>query len=473
MYMTLSLIIRATIVVLGATATANNVAASDESSSRLGHLLSADEVILYNSEGRVEVVPRSESLKYTGGLPVAKAEQRYANFVANADEETNTGNKIEKRCRRQKVFTMKPAETYVNWDVAMSGVIRAPPHSNASINVASGYWIGNSLSVSIPSAVDVVKDFLTTTLGISYGRTWTTTYSAGYTFVIPAGKYGAIVSNPVATRHTGHMDLGCLGNSKRTEFSWESYESKSHSGMAWVDGIIGLCLGDTYPLPRCLGNAATPATKNDPSRIGHILSADEMIHIDSKGRVEVVLRSEYLKYTGGVPIANVEQRYANFTLDTEEEAETQHKIEKRCKKQTVFTMKPTQTYVNWDVPISGVVLAPPNSAVSIGISEGFNIQNSLSSAPSAALNKIKGFMKLVFGVSYGKSWTSSYRSGYTFSVPAGKFGAVVINPLTTRHSGYVDMGCIGQGKRTEFSGESYHSKSNSKMEWVEGLIGLC
>lgn len=253
MHITLTLILRATIVAFVATATATTAAISDEPPSRLGHLLSADEVILFNNEGRVEIMSRSESLKFTGGLPVARKEQRYANFTLDIDEDINTENKIQKRCKRQKVFTMKPAETYVNWDVAMSGVIRAPPHSNATINVASGYWIGNSLSVSIPATLDIIKEFLSASLGISYGRTWTTTYSAGYTFLIPAGKYGAIVSNPIATRHSGYVDLGCLGNSKRVEFSGESYRSKSYSDMAWVDGIIGLCLGDTYPLPRCTG----------------------------------------------------------------------------------------------------------------------------------------------------------------------------------------------------------------------------
>ncbi|KAI6248621.1 hypothetical protein HI914_03312 [Erysiphe necator] len=220
--------------------------------------------------------------------------------------------------------------------------------------------------------------------------------------------------------------------------------------------------------------AATPATNNDHSlRLPRTLNADEMIHFDSKGHVEVVPRSDYLNYTGGVPIARPEQLYANFTVDVEEETNAEHKIEKRCKKQTVFTMKPAQTYVNWDVPMSGVVLAPPNSPASVSINEGFHIQNSLSSPPSLAINQIKQFMKLTFGISYSKSWTSSYKTGYTFSVPAGKFGVVVINPLTTRHSGYVDMGCIGQAKRTEFFGESYQPKAYSNMEWVEGLIGLC
>ncbi|RKF53255.1 putative celp0028 effector like protein [Erysiphe neolycopersici] len=220
--------------------------------------------------------------------------------------------------------------------------------------------------------------------------------------------------------------------------------------------------------------AATPATINGPSsNIQHILAADEMIHFNSKGNVEVVKRSEYLKYTGGVPIATPEQRYVNFTIDTEEEAETQHKIEKRCQKQTIFTMKPTQTYVNWDVPMSGIVLAPPDSTASLDINEGFTIENSLVSTQTLASGKIRNFMKHSFGTSFSKSWTTSSSHSYYFTVPPGKFGAIVINPLTTRHSGYVDIGCIGQAKRTEFSGESYRPKSYSDKEWVEGLIGVC
>ncbi|RKF61349.1 putative celp0028 effector like protein [Erysiphe neolycopersici] len=254
MYLTPTLVMRATIVVFGVTTIAKIVAASDEPSSQLGHLLNADEVILYNSEGRIEIVPRSESLHYLGDLPVAKAEQRYANFTVAVEEDKNTGNKIQKRCKRQKVFTMKPVETYVNWDVAMSGVIRAPPHARATILVGSGYRISNSLSVNSPISLDVVQKYLTHSLGISYSKSWTTLYSSGYSFGVPPGKYGAIVSNPIATRHSGYMDIGCLGDSKRVEFSGESYQSKGYSGLTWVDGIIGLCVGDTYPLPRCFGN---------------------------------------------------------------------------------------------------------------------------------------------------------------------------------------------------------------------------
>ncbi|KAI6248624.1 hypothetical protein HI914_03311 [Erysiphe necator] len=249
---TLTIIIQAAILAIEATATAPAIA--DKPSTRLKHILDANDVIVFDSKGRVEVVTRSESLKIIGDVPVAKAEQRYTNFTLETEERMQTEHKIEKRCKNQAVFTMKPAETYVNWDVVMSGVVRAPPHSSASINVGSGYWISNSLSVSIPWTFDVVKDYLSSTMGLSYGRSWTTTYSSGYTFMIPPGKYGAIVSNPIATRHSGHMDLGCIGNSKRVEFSGESYRTKSYSDMTWVEGIIGLCLGDTYPLPRCLGN---------------------------------------------------------------------------------------------------------------------------------------------------------------------------------------------------------------------------
>lgn len=215
------------------------------------NILTADDVILLNN-GQVEVVTRSDLVAYTKDIPIASAADRYVNF--QADNTENADHQIEKRCAKETVWKLATPETYLGWDVPMSGVIRAPAHTDASVNIVSGYWIGNSLSVSSSSAFELVEKFLSTTLGISYSKSLTTTYSAGYTFSIPAGKYGAIVTNPLLTRHSGTVDIGCVGNSKRVEFTGESFQSKSYSSMKWVEGIIGLCLGDSYPLQRCLGN---------------------------------------------------------------------------------------------------------------------------------------------------------------------------------------------------------------------------
>ncbi|TQS36607.1 hypothetical protein Golomagni_02935 [Golovinomyces magnicellulatus] len=228
-------------------------AAATGSSSDIKRNLNEDDVILFSKDGRFKVVPRSQYDVHFNGVATATPEQHYGNFV-NVEEKPTSQNivkrhYIDKSCNEQSVFSVRPSEKYINWDVPMSSVVRAPANSSVSISVSSGYWIGNSLRVSSSKNFDDVKF-----LGVAYDKSWSTTFSAGYSYTIPKGKYGAIVSNPLTTKHSGYVDRGCIGSTTRTEYSFESYNSKEFAQMKWVDGIISLCLGDTYPLPKCMGN---------------------------------------------------------------------------------------------------------------------------------------------------------------------------------------------------------------------------
>ncbi|TQS35580.1 hypothetical protein Golomagni_03995 [Golovinomyces magnicellulatus] len=225
-------------------------------------ILTADEIIIFNNEGRNEVVPRSEYTTYIGDVALATPEQHNGDLKEIAEREPKS-HLIEKRCEKQEVFTLLPTEKYINWDVPMSGVIHAPADSAVTISVSSGKMITNKLKVSGKESFDAINKFLLKAVGVSYSKSWTTRYTTKYSFKIPAGRYGAIVLNPITTRHSGFMDTGCIGNTKRTEFSGESYESKAYSKMKWVDGIIGLCLGDTYPLLRCLEKSSSIVWLNE------------------------------------------------------------------------------------------------------------------------------------------------------------------------------------------------------------------
>ncbi|RKF77618.1 putative celp0028 effector like protein [Golovinomyces cichoracearum] len=228
------------------------LAAARGSSSNIKRNLNQDDVFLHGKEGEVKIVPESQYETNISGIATASPEQHYGNLVNVKEAPTIQNN--AKHCKTQSVFSVLPVEQYIGWDVPMSGVVRAPANSGVSISVGSGYWVGNSLRISSTKNLDDVKLFLVKGLGVAYDRSWTTTYSAGYSYTIPKGKYGAIVSNPLITKHSGYVDKGCIGSSTRTEFSVESYKSKEFAHMKWVDGIISLCLGDTYPLPKCTGN---------------------------------------------------------------------------------------------------------------------------------------------------------------------------------------------------------------------------
>ena len=219
-------------------------------------MLTEDDVILYGKNGRVEVMKRSEySVIAATDNPFYDASNAPPSNVtvykASTTNELPT-RALGARCSKETVFTMNPVETFLNWDVLMSQVVKANT-AGTSVSVTEGFSIDNSISVSESATLSTIDQFLSTTFSISYTETWSSSYAAAYTFSIPTGKYGAVVSNPSTTRHSGYVDIGCIAEATRTTFTADSYTSKSYDSLAWVDGVISLCTGDSFPLPRCLG----------------------------------------------------------------------------------------------------------------------------------------------------------------------------------------------------------------------------
>jgi hypothetical protein len=224
-------------------------------------ILTEDDVILYGRNGRVEVMKRSEysviaatdSPFYNAdNAPPANATVYKATSSSTTDELPTRA--LGARCSTETVFTLNPVETFLNWDVLMSRVVKANT-DGTTVSITEGFSISNSISVSASATVSLVEQFLSTTFSISYTETWASSYAAAYTFSIPTGKYGAVVSNPSTTRHSGFVDIGCIAEgATRVSFQGDSYTSMSYDSLAWVDGVIQLCTGDTFPLPRCTGS---------------------------------------------------------------------------------------------------------------------------------------------------------------------------------------------------------------------------
>ncbi|TQS34245.1 hypothetical protein Golomagni_05379 [Golovinomyces magnicellulatus] len=225
---------------------------TNSSSSQKQPLLSADDLIVFDKKDGVKIVNRKEYMAHTRKIPIATVEQHYNNETRSEDNEIE--NPIRKRCVQHQVVTMKPVERFVDWDVLMSGVILAPPNRTASVNVGEGYRMTNKLNVPASISRKFIETFLSKALKVGFDDVWTTTSGTGFAFTIPPGYFGAIVSNPMTTRYSGYLDSGCIGSSERTEFSSDTYTSQDFEGLSWVEGVIGLCVGKTFPLPRCIGD---------------------------------------------------------------------------------------------------------------------------------------------------------------------------------------------------------------------------
>ncbi|KAG4440089.1 hypothetical protein IFR05_004432 [Cadophora sp. M221] len=215
--------------------------------------LSPDEIIVYGS-GRVEIMNKSDYAALQSDTMIGAPAPIHPSLLEGY-KPANTSSSapsLHKRCDEITVFTPSPVQTFLGWDVLMSSVIHATG-TTATVAVTEGYSIANTVTVTAGLSAAIPQTFLTASFGISYAETWTSTYSASYTFGVPDGKYGAIVSNPYTTRHSGFVDTGCVGSATRAYYQGDSYTSKASGGLSWVDGTISLCTGDEFPLKKCLG----------------------------------------------------------------------------------------------------------------------------------------------------------------------------------------------------------------------------
>ncbi|KAF7933895.1 uncharacterized protein EAE98_003604 [Botrytis deweyae] len=221
--------------------------------------LDESKIILFGENGRTEVMDKAEFWKHHHGSNITQSPGPLVGHNGTSASNTTSGghfasSALDKRCKTATVIRENPDQTFLNWDVPMSSVVKAGT-TTATVAVTEGYSIANSISVTAGATFTLVKDFLQTNYGITYTETWTSTYTAAYTYTVPAGKYGAVVSNPYTLRKSGYVDSGCVGAAAETStYQADSYTSQAYGGLSWVSGTISLCTGDTYPLPECTGS---------------------------------------------------------------------------------------------------------------------------------------------------------------------------------------------------------------------------
>jgi hypothetical protein len=213
----------------------------------------ADDVILYGN-GRLSILKRSDFAE----LEAARTAGTVPPRPGYLDETltTYTGNDTNRRTlqlnkRDATLIIANPNSRFLGWDVQMSQVTKGAP---TSISVSSGYSISNTISVGTSSSLTLVKDFLSVSMSVDYSHSWQSTQSQVFQASVPEGKYGAFVSNPWTNRASGNVWTGTIGGEGNlTPYQGDSFESKNFDNMEWVDGVISLCTGDSFPLKRCLG----------------------------------------------------------------------------------------------------------------------------------------------------------------------------------------------------------------------------
>ncbi|RDK43404.1 hypothetical protein M752DRAFT_326235 [Aspergillus phoenicis ATCC 13157] len=118
-----------------------------------------------------------------------------------------------------------------------------------------------------------------------------------------------------------------------------------------------------------------------------------------------------------------------------------------------------QTFLGWDIAMSTITHAN-EAPVTLAIQSGQMIANSVTTGVSSDVNLIEDFLSLTTSISYQHTTTSTITGTVTMTIPKGKWGAIVSNPLTHRSRGYVFNGEPGNGGTFEYyQADSYEDTS--------------
>jgi hypothetical protein len=144
-----------------------------------------------------------------------------------------------------------------------------------------------------------------------------------------------------------------------------------------------------------------------------------------------------------------------------------------CDLTTALITDKTQTFVDWDVQMSPVVIGTGNG-IDVSVSSGYSVSNGITVSAGLDLSLIKEKLGASAGIDYSRTWTTQTVVTVKATVPNGYSGVMITKPIKTRKTGRVLKGCLGsQTQAGTFSADSYEDGSYSGVKWVSGAITLC
>ncbi|KAF1927452.1 uncharacterized protein M421DRAFT_421863 [Didymella exigua CBS 183.55] len=220
-------------------------------------ILGVDDIVLYGKGGRFTKMKRDDfeeirKLRESGIAPPKPShlDDSLITFSGNETVHARPEDSLKKRDDISLIVPY-PNSRFLGWDVPMSQVAKGP----ATVTIATGYSMTNSIAVAEAVKITLVEDFLDSTTTVTYTASWMTTQTQQFAGTVPDGKIGAIVINAWTNRVSGQVWTGQVGyDGSLSYYQADSFDKKSYGDLSWVDGIIGVCLGDTFPLHRCIGD---------------------------------------------------------------------------------------------------------------------------------------------------------------------------------------------------------------------------
>lgn len=224
-------------------------------SGALVSALPSGETVLLMSDGTTKTVNKRDLGAHLPGVSLEPPTESLPKFIQTGNDDSGSSSHLSKRDGPQFIIPL-PDEDFLGWDVPMSTVVHAN-EADATVAMAAGQMIANSITVGT-SFTATVEKFLQIGVSVDYGHTETATLTGTVTMTIPKNRWGAIVSNPKTHRRRGYVFSGQPGNGQYEYYQADSFTPEKYSygqnSLSWVKGVVTTCLGDTYPLKRCVGD---------------------------------------------------------------------------------------------------------------------------------------------------------------------------------------------------------------------------
>ncbi|OJJ03843.1 hypothetical protein ASPVEDRAFT_43347 [Aspergillus versicolor CBS 583.65] len=232
------------------------VLASLCSGGALGSALPSDKAILLLHDGTSKTVDKRDLGAHLPRVSLSPpTTDSLPKFINTGDEHLAPSRRLNKRDGAQFIIPL-PDEEFLGWDISMSTIVHAN-EAEATVAMAQGQMVANSITVGTSFQATIEK-FLQVGYSIDVGHTETATLTGTVTMTIPKNRWGAIVSNPLTLRKKGYVFNGQPGNGQYEYYQADSFTHDTYSygqnSLSWVKGVVTTCLGDSYPLKRCVGD---------------------------------------------------------------------------------------------------------------------------------------------------------------------------------------------------------------------------
>ncbi|KAH7246683.1 hypothetical protein BKA59DRAFT_528638 [Fusarium tricinctum] len=211
----------------------------------------------------------------------------------------------------------------------------------------------------------------------------------------------------------------------------------------------------------------------------HILKSDEVI-LYGEGRMEVVHQSVYHQLIQSKHISEdipaLPEKFPVATPAVGSPRSDNSSLSQRdeCDLTTAVITDRSETFVDWDVQMSPVIIGTGSKGITVTVTSGFSVANSVSVSASGDWTAVKDKLGLSFGIDYTRTWTSSAAINIGATVEDGFSGVMVTKPIKTRKYGRVLKGCLGSQKESgTFTADSFEEKEYAGIKWVSGAITLC